>query len=246
MSCRQVRAYISKFLLIGVLTEIFRQAGTYMKYTQLEETNTAVLQASDYVLFQKYFEPDVPSKLLKYACDHEPRFVVSTVSNQNAGHRKSLVLHDFPEFAPLFRKRISMTLPYVCATLGIASLSVGDIECQLTAHNHGDFYKLHNDSGSPQTCERTISYVFYFHKEPKCFCGGELRLYHSRVRDGRYECGEPAVDIAPANNAIIFFLSYRHHEVLPVRCQSRRFGDGRFTVNGWVRQSQQKQSPPGR
>jgi SM-20-related protein len=88
------------------------------------------------------------------------------------------------------------------------------------------------------TRERTLSYVFYFHKEPKGFRGGEFRLYHSRITEGRYECGEPVVDIAPINNSILFFLSYRHHEVLPVHCPSRRFADGRFTINGWVRQRQ--------
>jgi SM-20-related protein len=209
-----------------------------MQRHRLEEADTMTVHTSAYVLLENYVEADVQDKLVRYVCDHECSFIHSTVSNQNAGHRRSLVLHDFPEFAPLFRERIRATLPPVCAALGVAAFPIGDIECQLTAHNDDDFFKLHNDNGSPQTRERTLSYVFYFHKEPKGFRGGEFRLYHSQITEGRYECGEPVVDIAPINNSILFFLSYRHHEVLPVHCPSRRFADGRFTINGWVRQRQ--------
>jgi Rps23 Pro-64 3,4-dihydroxylase Tpa1-like proline 4-hydroxylase len=32
----------------------------------------------------------------------------------------------------------------------------------------------------------------------------------------------------------VFFPSQSEHEILPVRVPSRAFGDGRFTVNGWI------------
>jgi hypothetical protein len=41
--------------------------------------------------------------------------------------------------------------------------------------------------------------------------------------------------IEPIDNSIIFFRSRSAaHEITKVRCPSDDFGDGRFTLNGWV------------
>jgi SM-20-related protein len=48
------------------------------------------------------------------------------------------------------------------------------------------------------------------------------------------EAAETYTDVEPHNNSILFFPSYVLHEVLPIRCPSGAFADGRFTLNGWV------------
>ncbi len=195
------------------------------------------VEKSPYVMLENFIDRSVHADLLKFVLAHEKEFVPSAVSTNDAGYRRSLVLHDFPQFAGLFRDRVRSLIPQLAVAFGIGDFPVGEIECQLTAHNDGDYFKLRNDNGSPDTLERTISYVYYFNDEPKAYSGGEFRLYNSRVVDGRHECGERAAEIEPKNNSILFFPSHCHHEVLPVRCSSNRFIDSRFTVNGWVRRA---------
>jgi Rps23 Pro-64 3,4-dihydroxylase Tpa1-like proline 4-hydroxylase len=114
---------------------------------------------------------------------------------------------------------------------------MGELEAQLTAHTDGAYFKLHNDSGSPDTASRKLTFVYYFHAEPKRWSGGEFQMYDSRIENGCYACDGASDRIEPENNSVLFFESHCHHEVLPVSVASRRFADGRFAVNGWVRRA---------
>lgn len=205
---------------------------------QPRAVSDGAITKSPHALLENFIDPPLLAGLLSFVQAHEHKFTPSSVSTNDEDYRRSLVLHDFSQFATIFRDRVRSLTPWLASTFGLGDFPIGDIECQLTAHNDGHYFRLHNDSGSPDTIERAISYVFYFNNEPKGFSGGEFRLYNSRVANGRYECGDPAADIEPKNNSILFFPSYCHHEVLPVRCPSKRFVDSRFTINGWVRRAQ--------
>lgn len=126
-------------------------------------------------------------------------------------------------------------LPDVISKLEIPPFTISQIESQLTAHNDGNYYKLHNDNGSLETATRELSYVYYFYREPKPFSGGELRIYDSRIENNFYVAAKSSKTVEPRNNSIMFFLSRYLHEVLPVSCPSKAFADSRFTINGWVR-----------
>jgi Rps23 Pro-64 3,4-dihydroxylase Tpa1-like proline 4-hydroxylase len=199
------------------------------------EAEAAGQQSSPYVLVENFLDPKRHAELLAFALAVEKRFTSSSVSTGDEDYRRSRVLFDFPDFAALFREKIGALAPQLMRRFAIPAFPIADIECQMTAHNDGNYFKQHNDNGSPDTLNRAISYVYYFHQEPKAFTGGEFRLYHSRVENGAYQCGEKAADLEPRNNSILFFPSHCHHEVLPVRCASQRFADSRFTVNGWIR-----------
>jgi Rps23 Pro-64 3,4-dihydroxylase Tpa1-like proline 4-hydroxylase len=119
--------------------------------------------------------------------------------------------------------------------LDIPAFTPASVEVQVTAHGDGHYFKLHNDSGSPDAATRGLSFVYYLFNEPKGFSGGELRLYDSIVADGEARCGPLAETILPKNNSVLVFAPHCHREVLPVSVPSGRFRDGRFTVNGWLR-----------
>lgn len=189
-----------------------------------------VAEKSPYLMLDNFIDPALHAELLRFVLAHERDFAPVAAN----GAPRSLVMQEFPEFAGLFRDRVRSLLPQLAVAFGIGEFPAGEIECELAAHNDGDYLRLHNDVGSPETEERTITYMYYFNNEPKSFTGGEFRLYGGRIVDGSYECGEPAAELEPKNNCILFFPSHCHHEVLPVRCPSNRFIDGRFTVNGWV------------
>ncbi len=226
--------------LVGLVTDppMIHDKGS--RQPLLPETTALVDRAagekSPYLMLENFIDAPAHAELVRFVLAHEQDFVAPAASNDDDICRAS-VLHDFPHFAALFRDRVRSLQPQLGVAFGIGEFPVGDIECQLSTHNDGYYFKLHSDNGSPDTIERAISYVYYFHGEPKSYSGGEFRLYNSRFDNGRYECGEQACEIAPKNNSILFFPSHCYHEVLPLRCPSNRFVDGRFTVNGWVRRA---------
>jgi len=192
---------------------------------------------SPYVLLENFLEPALHAELISYVGEREKDFVPSTVSTADSDYRRSMVLHEFAKFSEEIRNRVRALAPRLAEGFGMGELSIADIESQLTASNDGDYFRLHNDNGSPDTLSRQLTYVYYFHREPKAYRGGEFRLFNSRLINGRYECGEKAADIEPKNNSILFFPSFCNHEVLPVSCPSKKFLDGRFTINGWIRRA---------
>ena len=107
----------------------------------------------------------------------------------------------------------------------------------MTAHNDGDFFKVHRDSGDQETAARELTFVYYFHREPKGYTGGELLLFDPRLVDGGLVKADSFSVIEPRNNSMLFFPSRCDHEVLAVHCPSEKFADSRFTVNGWVRRN---------
>jgi SM-20-related protein len=168
---------------------------------------------SKVVQFEQFLTPAEHAQLLRYVLEREPHFVSTSTSTGDVSHRRSVVLYDFPEFAQLITDRVRTMMPNVLAHLEIAPFEVGQIEAQLTAHNDGNYYKIHNDNGSPDTASRELTYVYFFTQ------------------------AETFKTVEPRNNSIVFFLSRYMHEVLPISCPSKRFSNSRFTVNGWVRRN---------
>ena len=113
------------------------------------------------------------------------------------------------------------------------SAPIARIESQITASNHGDYFRWHCDDSQPEIASREITFVYFFHREPKAFRGGELRIYDSRWENGEYVSTGNYQIIVPGQNQVVFFPSSLLHEITPVECSSRAFADSRFTVNGW-------------
>lgn len=184
-----------------------------------------------------FFTRDILKKLTQFVLNAEPKFTNSTNSDNDSDYRRSKVLYhqDFMEFYDLTLKQIKALIPQVVKSLKMPPFEIDDIECQLTAHNDGNYYKVHNDNGSPEVATRELTYVYYFFQEPKKFDGGELRIFDSKVENNVFAKLDTHKTFVPLNNTIIFFPSHYMHEVLPVSCPSRKFADSRFTINGWVR-----------
>lgn len=192
---------------------------------------------SRYLQIDDFLPVDVPSELIDYASRKQFSFVPTTTATNSPDYRRSQVLHSFPEFSQMMIFSIQNIIGEVIDKLGHTPFVVSDVESQMTLHNDGDFYRMHNDNGSPDAATREISYVYFFHKEPKQFSGGELRIYNSKDESGFYAPAEEYKPIEPWNNTIVFFLSRYWHEIMPITCPSKLFVDSRFTINGWVRRS---------
>ena len=190
------------------------------------------------VIKENYLSKKSMTNLLKFAEAQAGKFKRSRVAFGERKARRSLVLYDLGDIGEMFRERIRSDLPAILEGLKIPAFPVSEMECQLTAHNNAHYFKPHRDSGNSDTSARVVTFVYYFHKEPRRFEGGSLRLFKGKLENGIYTCGKAAVDLDPTNNTMVFFPSACYHEVLPIKCLSGEFRDSRFTVNGWVRMAQ--------
>ena len=227
--------------LVGLLTEppIFLQQPD-LQQTDLQQPEEAKPQTTDvlvseYVQINNFLTVEEKSRLLDYVFQQESAFVPTSTSTGDADYRRSMILYSFPEFSQLIVNRIKAILPDVFRKLGSPPFPIAEIEAQLTSHNDGNYYKIHNDNGSPDTATREFTYVYYFYREPKPFSDGELLIYDSKIENNFYVQADSFQTVEPVNNSIVFFPSRYLHEVLPVNCPSKAFADSRFTINGWVR-----------
>lgn len=204
----------------------------------LQGTN---ILTSPYVQIDNFLSEKEKSELINYSLEKQANFVdTGTVTNTayHPDHRKSVVLYQFPEVSEIFLRRLRKTIPFVLNKLGMGLFPISHIEAQLTAHNDNNYFRLHNDNGTPETANRELTYSYYFYREPKPFSGGELLLYDRTIYNSSYYPSDSFHTIEPRNNSIVFFLSQCYHEVLPVTCVSQAFADSRFTINGWVRRDE--------
>ncbi|MEM9247032.1 MAG: 2OG-Fe(II) oxygenase, partial [Cyanobacteria bacterium P01_F01_bin.153] len=189
------------------------------------------------VKIENFLSKEENETALTIALDNQEKFVGSSTTTDADDYRRSSVLYAtyYENLYHLLRKRLLKMMPTVMKQLKADPFLVSEVEMQMTAHNDGCFYKIHNDSGSPETETRVLTYVYYFHQEPKTYSGGALRIYETDLLGPATEPSEKFIDVVPDNNTVVLFDSRIKHEVREVSCPSRKFENSRFTLNGWLR-----------
>jgi Rps23 Pro-64 3,4-dihydroxylase Tpa1-like proline 4-hydroxylase len=142
---------------------------------------------------------------------------------------------DLERHQDVMMHRIRCVLPQVLQELGMEDFSIADVEVQVTASNDGDFFRFHSDNGGDRVESRHLTFVYFFHQEPRQFDGGELRIHDARWEEGTYVSQGSYQTIVSRQNQIVFFRCELMHEITAVNCPSRQFADSRFTLNGWIR-----------
>jgi Rps23 Pro-64 3,4-dihydroxylase Tpa1-like proline 4-hydroxylase len=149
-------------------------------------------------------------------------------------HRRSRVLMDLGKHEEVLLGRIRCVLPRLLEQLGVEEFPVARVEAQITASNDGDFFHEHCDDAQEMIASRRVTFVYFFHREPRQFEGGELRLHDTRQRGERPFSIGSYQTIVPQQNQIVFFPCSLLHEITPVESPSGGFADSRFTLNGWL------------
>ena len=208
--------------------------------TTAVEQEHQVLRA-ECVVFEEFLAPEELKTLTQYALGREADFRMSEVISPgvmgtvvDSEHRRSRVLMDLGSHEKVIRDRIEAALPRVLEKLSMEKFPITRFESQLTASNDGDFFRHHFDNAEEEIANRELTYVYFFHREPKAFDGGELRMHDAERRDGSWVTTGNYKAVVPEQNQIVFFPSALLHEITPVVCPSRAFADSRFTVNGWL------------
>ncbi len=235
-----------------------QEAKSYLYVTRKilnhQEIKKSLKSTKNFVEIENFLTESEQEELWQFTKNHNNGFVLSDVYNQKLPvsdrqyHRHSLILDQPFTLSPLIVEKVRQVLPQIFATLQTPEFPIGPIEAQLTAHNDGEYFKLHNDNGVEAVASRILTFVYYFHQQPKAFTGGELRIYDGKFEDDNGDKGDQGEKgekrrkfvptgyhvVVPRNNCIVFFPSQLMHEVTQVQCPSQKFLDGRFTVNGWV------------
>ena len=199
------------------------------------------LLRAECVLLDEFLAPQELQELTRFVLEQENAFHISEVISPGVEggivdpeNRRSRVLMDLGKHGDVVVGRIQSALPRVLEKLGMKTFSVSRVETQITASNHGDFFRHHSDNREEEVASRQLTFVYFFHREPKAFHGGELRLHNSQLENGAWTHPGDYRAVVPEQNQIVFFRSELLHEITPVVCPSQAFADSRFTVNGWL------------
>ena len=175
------------------------------------------------------------ARLLAYALASEARFTPTRLAHEGTGRletltRQSSVLKDLGAFAgPLRRKALALQTELEIA-FGMPHTAPNSTQTEVVAHGDGAFYRPHTDTftGDQYTPggRRRLTMVYYFHRQPRCFTGGRLRIFDLG--------GDQTIDVEPVHDRLLVFPSTARHEVERVSCPEGAFGDGRFAVNIWL------------
>lgn len=192
------------------------------------------------VVLDEFLAPQELEELIAYALRHEREFTNSEViapagelGVMDYSHRRSLVLMELGTQENVILSRIRHVLPLVLDRLEMNQFPITRTEVQITASNDGDFFRAHCDDAQELIASRRLTFVYFFHREPARFSGGELRLHDSPQNNNHIATGSYET-IVPQQNQIVFFACSTLHEITSVHCASRAFADSRFTVNGWL------------
>ncbi|CAG4995110.1 hypothetical protein DYBT9275_01551 [Dyadobacter sp. CECT 9275] len=192
----------------------------------------------NYHRYENFLDAETAQKLLEYCISQEDAFRDATVNDGvvtkvSIEYRKSMVLKDLGEFKDIMIRRVAEFLPDIFKKLEIVPFDIKTHELEMAAHGDGAFFREHIDTltgDQEKTNARTLSLVYYFHKEPKQFEGGELSLIPFDFFPG----DDKPVALAPLHNSLLVFPSFAPHEVLPVKCPDVPFPGWRFTINYWI------------
>jgi SM-20-related protein len=209
----------------------------------LTRTETAPLPAPKFVILEEFLVAAEIRALEHYVLANRSSFAPSRVIGSNGTgavrlqSRRSLVFMEIAKHRQVFEPRLRHFLPFVFQRLSRPSFTPTQVEMQLTVSRNGDFFRPHNDQSKshPRIKTREITFIYYFHREPRSFTGGDLVLYGGR-HAGR-DCGwawEKILRVPLVRNSLVFFPSDVLHEVSLVSCEEEAFESGRFTLNGWV------------
>ena len=188
----------------------------------------------------RFLDQELCDALLALAVATRERFVAAKVAGSDTpnGELKRETRHalvatrkDFVEMLPWFLPKLTAAAEGALARLPVRDLESYKVELEMTAHGNDGFFQVHRDGSMAACSGRRLSYVYYFHRQPRPFRGGDLLLYDTDRQAGNFEMGV-FTRIEPLRNSIVFFPSDCFHEITPVS-GAEEFGDARFTVNGW-------------
>lgn len=199
---------------------------------------TGVILPTPYLRVTDFLPSRQAEKLLTAIIRREKEFEPSEPSFEK-GTRQALALRSNLRFLDHFLERLKLMLPSARQAV-FGEFEVADIEILVAAYGDGGFFKAHRDDGATVMSPRRLSYVYYLHRQPRPFEGGDLVIYDVPTATERPSPNEAKAStsysvIMPEHNSIIIWPASAIHEITPVICPFKKFADSRFGVTGHIR-----------
>lgn len=214
--------------------------------TQPPSTETITGPLPPSIQLDDFLSVDEHAELLDWVLSNRARFEPATVVHGDTHHaddrtRIALRMGDVGPMKQCLREKLLAAVPRILGSIGGRLPDVPSLELELTAYGDGAFYRAHRDIqvgparkslGARPGEDRVLSAVYYFHRQPKGFSGGELRLFRWGASAGSTDPNDWR-DIPPTDNSLACFATWAVHEVRAVTCPSGAFEDYRFALNCW-------------
>jgi len=187
-----------------------------------------------FVIIPDFLQPEEHQRLLDFTLDHERLYVKAKTGinapSYNPALRNNLYGSKTPtEIKKQFRSLISGVLPDLLRKLRIPPFEVDKISVMLTATLGGQYYRNHIDKKNSQPPHRVLNCVYYYHKEPKAFSGGDLLMHDTNLKDLQTP-GNRFTRLSPQNNCMAVFPADYYHEISEVVGDPDDFSSARFAV----------------
>ena len=200
---------------------------------------------------QGFLTPVECDALLRWTASNQNRFEPARIANCDFSEsevqpdiRQASVVtgDDLLDELPWFKAKVAGAGKDALTRLPVRDLESFEIELNLTAHRDGDYFRVHKDLGAPARSRRRLSFVYYFHHQPRRFSGGDLLLHDTDREGANFEMGV-FTRIEPLHNSIVFFPSDCFHEITTIS-GAKNFADARFTLNGWFKMLKETDATP--
>lgn len=176
------------------------------------------------------------AELLDFALANEANFEPTAVYSSEHGWgvrpKSRTSAHFAGDWKPqrkAFRKVIEERLEEIVEGAGCSGFRPDKMEFEMVATGDGGHFVRHIDTLAKQKLfetDRIVSSVYYFHREPARFKGGEL-IMHAMA-------GDQTLAIEPKHDRLVVFSSIAPHEVNLTSVPSGAFEDSRFSINCWL------------
>ena len=195
------------------------------------------LQPAPFVWIENFLPADYHATLLERVLAAPDDDVVPSLVGRNEYKpevRQSFSIGGMKQIKQEIWDFVQPRLADACTRLHVPQFEVGNTEIRVRTYRQGGFFDVHRDDSIPETANRQVSFVYFFHRVPRRYKGGELLMIDTSADSQRYAITN-FTKITPTDNAVIIFPSRFYHAVVPVECDSPDPGDHRFVINGHIR-----------
>jgi hypothetical protein len=194
-----------------------------------------------FVVERNFLPGDLHDALLSYLIEVQTQFVPALITSAGGGQRYAPEYRDTLDFVGQWNGRrqfvelFEETVRPMIRRLHVPEPEAYDVDLHVRAYQDGHFFRVHMDAPAnrPAVSNRVVSFVYFFHRVPRSYGGGELLLFDTDPEANTFTVAR-FTQIVPEDNALVMFPSRFYHCVTPVTCPSRQFADSRFVVNGFV------------
>lgn len=155
--------------------------------------------------------------------------LVQKKSRDSAVNRQPHLLFDYLD------NWISTNLELLNNNLGVNLPNTQRREIKASYFGNGQYFRAHTDNTHfLDEHWRCLSWIYYLHKQPRQFTGGDLFVYGTKASEKKFNTNV-ALKIEPLCNRLVLFPSYLYHEVTTVKCdEEAEFISGRHSIAGHI------------